>query len=88
MWIFVFNKFDHFDLVHRVALRRVDDDDVDARVDQKSDSLSIFDSGADRRADQQLLRTVLRRQRIIAVFANVGSRNQSYKLILKKNNIN
>ena len=39
--------------VARVAVRRIDDDDVDARFDEQRDALVGVDAGADRRADAQ-----------------------------------
>ena len=47
--------------VARVAVRRVDDDDVDAGLDEQRDALVGVDARADRRADAQRAALVLAR---------------------------
>src|SRR5690606_39075292 len=49
----------------RMPVRGVDDDDVDARFDERRDALLSVGSGADRRADAQRAVLVLARVRII-----------------------
>jgi hypothetical protein len=50
---------DHLDLEHRVALRRVDNDEIDSSTDQAIETLAVGKLGRDGRADSQLLALVL-----------------------------
>lgn len=60
MGVLVLDVFYHINLVVRISLRRINDDDVDASVNKKSNSFSVFKSGADGSSDKQLLAAILR----------------------------
>ena len=66
--------------VARVAVRRVDDDDVDAGLDEQRDALVGIDAGADGRADAQRAARVLAGQRIVVRLLNVLHGDHAAKL--------
>src|SRR5690606_10610367 len=65
------DRADALEHAARVAVRSVDDDDVDARVDEQRDALLGVDTGADGRADAQRTIRVLAGVRVIVRLLNV-----------------
>ena len=64
----------------RMAVRRVDDDDVHARGDQRFDALVGVAAGADRRADAQPAELVLARERMLGRLQDVLDRDEPAQL--------
>mmetsp|Transcript_16030 Transcript_16030/g.25391 ORF Transcript_16030/g.25391 Transcript_16030/m.25391 type:complete len:323 (+) Transcript_16030:716-1684(+) len=73
---------DHFELVHGVALGRVDDDEVNAGLDQLLYTLLVVWTGSDGCTHEQLLVGVLGRVRKIAVLEKVFSRHEGHEVAL------
>ena len=61
----------------RMAVRGIDDDDVDARGDQRLDALIGVAAGADRGADAQLAEVVLAGVRMLGRLEDVLDRDQA-----------
>mmetsp|Transcript_8593 Transcript_8593/g.17034 ORF Transcript_8593/g.17034 Transcript_8593/m.17034 type:complete len:462 (-) Transcript_8593:153-1538(-) len=76
------DKLDHALLVRGVALRRVDDDDVDARLRQRLHAELVVRSRVHRRANQQPLVVALGRVWEVPVLAHVLARDESDELAL------
>ena len=66
-----------FDHAARMTVRGIDDEHVDARVDQRRDALFGIAADADRRADAQAFAIVLARVRIVARLLDVLDRDQA-----------
>ena len=70
-------RFDGARHDHRMAVRDVDDDDVDARAHQLRGALEVVALGADRRADEQPAVRVARRKRQPLLADDVLGRDQA-----------
>ena len=75
-----FDRAHALEHVARMAVRRVDDDDVDAGLDEQRDALVGVDAGADGRADAQRAARVLAGERVVVRFLDVLHGDHAAKL--------
>ena len=78
------DPLDHLNLVDRVALRRVEHDDVESSLDEEAQPLAVGGTSADCRGRIQLLRLgALRRERVVLVLEQVGAREEGRQAALR-----
>ena len=81
-----FNILNHFDLINRIALRRIHDNHVHADFSEFREALFRFFAGGNRRADAQLLAGVFRGVRIIFIFQQIVAAHQRHKIAVRVHN--
>ena len=64
-------------------MRRVDDDEIDAGLDESREAFAVFRTGRDRRADSKLLALVFRRLGVVAVLLEVRAGHERHQATLR-----